>query len=152
MAINYQFVKHRDMRADAPAGQMVYYAQTFTSGRTSFNELASLVAGHCSMSRGDVMNIFDAIIFFLKVLLLKGDVVELGELGNVRITAGASGVADTKDFNTRMFNRPKITFVPGTMLTSIYRDVKYERGTSGEPALPPEEGGGGEGGGEDVLG
>lgn len=150
MAINYQFVKHRDMRLNAPEGQMVYYAQTFTSGRTSFNELAEFVAGHCSMSRGDVMNVFDAIIFFLKMLLLKGDVVELGELGNFRLTAGASGVMDPKEFNTRMFNRPKITFIPGTMLTSIYRDVKYERTLPGDPATPPAEGGE-EGGGDDVL-
>lgn len=147
MALNYQFVKSRDMRPGVPDGQMLFYARTFTSGRTSFNELADFVAGHCSMSRGDVMNVFDAVIFFSKKLLLKGDIVEMGELGNFRLTGGSSGVTEVKLFNTKMFNQPSITYTPGMMMRAIYRDVKYERGTPGEgtPEMPPE------GGGDDVL-
>ncbi|WP_106828438.1 HU family DNA-binding protein [Parabacteroides pacaensis] len=152
MAMNYQFVKRRDMRPDAPKGQMLYYAQTFCAGRTKFNDLAEFLAGHCSMSRGDVMNILDAMIFFMQKLLLKGDVVEMGELGNFRITAGSQGVADIKDFDTKLFHRPKITYVPGVMLTSIFHKVKYERGISAKEAAGnnPEEGGE-ESGGDDIL-
>lgn len=154
MGMNYQFVRRRDMRENAPKDQLLYYAQTYCSNRVRFASFVRMVAGHCSMSRGDVMNVLDGAIFFLTELLLNGSIVEMGDLGNFRITAGSSGVTDIKDFDTSLFNRPKITFMPGVMLTSIYRDVKYERGTppgKDNSQSGSGEGGGEEGGGDDVL-
>lgn len=58
--------------------------------------------------------------------LEEGDVIQLGRLGNFRMVAGSKGVENEADFNTSFFNKARIVFSPGTMLTQVKKNVTFE--------------------------
>lgn len=70
---------------------------------------------------GDVKLVIDGILSVMEERLEEGDVIQLGRLGNFRMVAGSKGVENEADFNTSFFNKARIVFSPGTMLTQVKR-------------------------------
>ena len=80
--------------------------------------------------------------------LEEGDVIQLGRLGNFRMVAGSKGVENEADFNTSFFNKARIVFSPGTMLTQVKKNVTFEHLDLVPAGDKPSSGGGEEKPGE----
>ena len=78
----------------------------------------------------------------------EGDVIQLGRLGNFRMVADSKGVENEADFNTSFFNKARIVFSPGTMLTQVKKNVTFEHLDLVPAGDKPSSGGGEEKPGE----
>ncbi|MCD7935315.1 MAG: hypothetical protein LUG98_00480 [Tannerellaceae bacterium] len=127
MSLKYHVVRKRDMLKEAAPGDMLYYGQIRTNDRITYSELCKQVERQTMSTGSDVIIIIDQLVALMEQHLLKGEIVELGPVGNFRITAGAPGVEREEDFHPSMFRRGKITFVAGTLLKEITDRISYEK-------------------------
>lgn len=127
MALKYHLVQRPDKRKDAPEGSKLYYGQVRAQGMVDFNRLCETIAAHSTASKGDVMLVIDGLLFVLKQSLADGQIVQMGEFGNFRMSAGSVGTEKAEDFATTMFKKGKILFTPGSMLKDLVGKNKFEK-------------------------
>lgn len=76
---------------------------------------------------GDVACIMDGLMLLMRQHLMKGYIVELGDLGNYRLSVGSHGVKRPEDFEVHLFKKPRILFSPGPLLKELCKNVHYEK-------------------------
>ena len=59
--------------------------------------------------------------------LLRGEVVQFGELGNFQLKIGSGGVQDVKDYDASMFKSPHIVFRPSLRMKREISKVSVEK-------------------------
>ena len=139
MSLNYRLVRRPDMRKDAAEGSKLYYAQVRSLKKLKFEKFCNMVAVRSSAFVGDVKLVIDGILSVMEERLEEGDVIQLGRLGNFRMVAGSKGVENEADFNTSFFNKARIVFSPGTMLTQVKKNVTFVTLTRRISELSDEE-------------
>ena len=164
MSLNYRLVRRPDMRKDAAEGSKLYYAQVRSLKKLKFEKFCNMVAVRSSAFVGDVKLVIDGILSVMEERMYsddpqqyqieverwvgEGDVIQLGRLGNFRMVAGSKGVENEADFNTSFFNKARIVFSPGTMLTQVKKNVTFEHLDLVPAGDKPSSGGGEEKPGE----
>ena len=113
-----------------------------------FRKSIHLKTNHAYVIVGDVKLVIDGILSVMEERLEEGDVIQLGRLGNFRMVAGSKGVENEADFNTSFFNKARIVFSPGTMLTQVKKNVTFEHLDLVPAGDKPSSGGGEEKPGE----
>ena len=145
MSVRYKLVLRKDLSKDAPAGSQKYFASVNSNGMMSYKQMCTSIAAYSTASPGDVHVVMDGLLFVLKEALLRGEVVQAGELGNFQINAGSGGTPTTEEFKATLIRKPRIVFRPSVALKEILDKVSFERIAT--EAGPSADGGGG--GGED---
>ncbi len=135
MSVRYKLVLRKDLSKDAAEGAQKYYASVNSNGMMTFQQTCTAISAYSTASPGDVKVVMDGLLFVLKEALLRGEVVQLGELGNFQINVGSSGTPTTEEFKASMIRKPRIVFRPSVSLKEILGKVNFERinaGTSGK--------------------
>jgi len=127
MPLKYHLVRRRNMAKDAPEGSTLLYGQIRAGRRISFDRLCSEVSRISTASRGDVQLVIATMLDTMNDHLAEGDIIQMGELGNFRFSAGSKGAADEEEFNTSFFKKGKVIFTPGNMLRTATKRVSYEK-------------------------
>ncbi|MCD7852080.1 MAG: hypothetical protein LUH63_21605 [Parabacteroides sp.] len=91
MSVKYKLVLRKDLSKDAGKDDKKYYASVNNSGTFSFDNLCESVASISTASRGDVLVVMDGALTVMKSALLRGEIVQFGELGNFQINFGSKG-------------------------------------------------------------
>ena len=78
-------------------------------------------------SDGDVALVLLGLIRCMQEALLRGEVVQLGALGNFRLSLGSSGVVNADDFHASLIRKPRIIYSPGVKLREMIAKVSIER-------------------------
>ena len=92
-----------------------------------FDSICDVVADRSTASDGDVSLVVRGLLRAMEESLLRNEVVQLGRLGNFRLSIGSSGTVAEKDFQASMIRKPKIIFTPGTKLRAMIEKVSLER-------------------------
>lgn len=116
MALKYKLVQRRDMSKDAVEGAKKYYGSVSATGTLGFDQICSSISAYSTASPGDVKLVLDGLVFVASEALLRGEVVQFGELGNFQLKIGSGGVPDVKDYDASMFKNPHIVFRPSLRL------------------------------------
>ena len=138
MSVKYKLVLKKDLTKGAAADAKRYYASAPVSGMMDFDSICELIADRSTASDGDVALVV-GLIRAMEEALLRNEVVQLGRLGNFRLSIGSSGTVEEKDFQANMIRKPKIIFTPGDKLRAMIEKVSLER--IGKEPEAPEEGG-----------
>ena len=96
MPAKYTLVLRKDLRKDAVEGSKLYYANAKATGTCDMYELCDLISLSSTASPGDVRLILDSLIEVMKRSLGKGEVVQVGELGNFQLQFGSTGTLTVK--------------------------------------------------------
>ena len=91
MPAKYTLVLRKDMRKGAAEGSKLFYANAKAAGTCGMYELCDLISLSSTASPGDVRLILDSLIEVMKRSLGKGEVVQVGELGNFQLQFGSTG-------------------------------------------------------------
>ena len=130
MAIKYHLVLRKNMSRNVAEGEeQLYYAQTRATRTCTFEELCELIAESSTASSGDVKLVVDRMLTFMAKSLERGEVVQLGELGNFQFLIGSSGSVTTDTFQSSQLRKARLCFRPGTLLCTLAQTVKGERMT-----------------------
>lgn len=112
MSVKYKLVLKKDLTKGAAADAKRYYASAPVSGMMDFDSICELIADRSTASDGDVALVVLGLIRAMEEALLRNEVVQLGRLGNFRLSIGSSGTVEEKDFQANMIRKPKIIFTP----------------------------------------
>lgn len=104
-----------------------YYASANVTGMMDFDTICDVVADRSTASDGDVALVLLGLIRCMQEALLRGEVVQLGALGNFRLSLGSSGVVNADDFHASLIRKPRIIYSPGVKLREMIAKVSIER-------------------------
>ena len=127
MSVKYKLVLKKDLTKGADADAKRYYASANVTGMMDFNTICDVVADRSTASDGDVALVLLGVIRCMQEALLRGETVQMGALGNFRLSIGSAGVVYASDFQASMIRKPRIIFSPGAKLREMIAKVSVER-------------------------
>lgn len=127
MAVKYRLVQRKDLSKGAGKDDRLFYASANVTGTTGFEAICEQVADRSTASDGDVALVLLGLIRCMEESLLRGEVVQLGALGNFQLVIGSSGTKTEKEFLATLIRKPRIVFRPGVRLREMINKVSFER-------------------------
>jgi predicted histone-like DNA-binding protein len=131
----YTSVKRNNLRDKTKPAK--YYAMVHHSARASLTTLAERLAQMSALSKGDVNSVLTNLIDVICEKLRNGNIVELGNLGNMYIGVRSKGVATAKEVTAANIKSAHIRFLAGEELKTTLKSLSYLKlddaiaGTSG---------------------
>lgn len=123
--MNYKIVKQR-VAFGENAGKEQYRVVPITTGTKSFQEIVDELVRRTAFSSGDIVGLVTALSDILCDYLQAGYAVQLGEMGNFRLTFGSRGFNAPHSFNAqRDIQNVRITYLPSKRLKNF--DLNYRR-------------------------
>lgn len=147
MAVKYRKVQ-RKVLSGAEKDKQKTYAMAKTSGYCDLEKLCKLISARSTVSSADVKAVLDGLNWAMDLELQEGNIVQLGELGNFRLSLSSTGTEKEEDFNASKIRRANIIFSPGKSLRLTrneatfvcYTDaVKENKPNGGADPMPDDE-------------
>ena len=83
-----------------PSAPKKTYAQVVSSGKVKIKEMSRDIADISSLSSGDIANVLENFILQIPKYLSDGKIVELGDLGTLRISVSSEVTETEKAFSS----------------------------------------------------
>lgn len=159
-------IKYAVQRTTAGKDKTVYYhARAQYDGVTKLDDIAQMVEQISAISTGDVLSVLNTLGKIVAVELANGRIVDLGDLGRLRLSLRAKGVATMEEVKRETIQSTRAIFVPGQAIRQRQQNLSFaytseqpqtrkpEDKPHDEPAQPADPGKPNTGGGnEDHLG
>lgn len=124
MALKFRKVRRKVM-GGPEAGKMKYYAMACSSGFSGMDKMCELICSRSALSSADVKGVLDSLNWAMGVELKSGNIVQLGELGNFRLTLSSEGAEKKKELDANSIRKARIIFTPGAELRLACRKVNF---------------------------
>ena len=141
MAQKYKLVLKKNLGKDSGTTPQKVYAIPKYSGYADLAHLCKLISARCTASSADVKAVLDSLLFVLDLDLQAGRLVQLGELGNFRLSLSSEGTAERDDFSESKLRKARVIFTPGEALRTTVETTSFAAFTP-EATDEVEEGGG----------
>ncbi len=125
MALKFRTVQ-RKIAFGTDVGKVKTYAMAKMNGYCDMEKLCDLISARCAMSSADVKAILDSLNWIMHVELRSGNIVQLGEFGNFRLSVRSYGTENEEDFNASCIKNAHIVFSPGASLRNTKSMVNFE--------------------------
>lgn len=109
-----------------------YYARAQYDGVTKLEDIAQLVERISAISVGDVLSVLNTLGTIISTELANGRIVDLGDLGRIRLSIRAKGVRKPEEVKRETILATRAVFVPGVALRREQRHLSFAF-TSEEP-------------------
>lgn len=127
-------IKSRKVNLGNRKGSTLYYASQKPAQRVSLSVISERVQTSTALSKADVRSAIIALTEVIREELQQGRIVELGELGSLRIVAGGKLMDTPQEVTTRTISEPKVRFNPSRELKGsalrVPLSIEREDGTS----------------------
>ncbi len=111
-----------------------FYAKEVAAGRSTFNMIADKIEARCSVTRPDILAVLAALTDDVVDRLQSGQIVEMGELGNMQLTLqNKRGAATKEEWTTDLIKGARITYRPSSVMKKIAREARFNRWDKPEP-------------------
>ncbi|MDR3142773.1 MAG: hypothetical protein LBU37_13755 [Tannerellaceae bacterium] len=107
-------------------GTTKYYAVAKSAGLSGVDKICKLISARSTVSSADVKAVFDSLAWAMDMELSSGNVVQLGELGNFRLSVSSEGMATKDEVNASKIKKARIIFSPGAVLRDTRQNVSFE--------------------------
>ena len=141
MAQKYKLVLKKNLGKDSGTTPQKVYAIPKYSGYADLAHLCKLISARCTASSADVKAVLDSLLFVLDLELQAGRIVQLGELGNFRLSLSSEGTAERDDFSESKLRKARVIFTPGEALRTTVETTSFAAFTP-EATDEVEDGGG----------
>lgn len=124
MALTFRKVKRKVLNGPEE-GQEKYYAMAKATGITYLEEMCELIGARSTVSSADVKGVLDSLNWAMARELKAGRVVQLGELGNFRLSLSSEGVVTEEEVTADKIIGARIIFSPGAALRDARSKVTF---------------------------
>lgn len=128
MAIKYAVALAKTGKERTPH----YYARAQYDGVTKLEDIAQLVEQISAISTGDVLSVLNTLGKIVATELANGRIVDLGDLGRIRLSLRAKGVATPEEVKHETIQSTRAIFVPGQAIRHRQRHLSFSY-TPAEP-------------------
>lgn len=115
MALKFRKVQRKIMNGD-DKGQVKTFAVAKSSGYCNMEKLCELISNRSAMSSADVKAVLDSLNWAMGLELRSGNIVQVGEFGNFRLSLTSIGTATEEEFKATKIKKARIVFFPGSSL------------------------------------
>ena len=122
--IKYHLIQ-RTQPGIAGGGEKKYYATIAHRERITLKELSEEIADGRTLTPTDVMAVLISLSRKIPLHLLKGDIVDLGEMGTFTVNISSAGIPDEKEFDQTMIKGLNILFRPTPGMKKNLRTASY---------------------------
>jgi predicted histone-like DNA-binding protein len=127
MPVTYKLVqKGNPANASAPKK---FYATPAARGRTSIKEISKDIADISSLNYGDISNVLNNFVQLIPKYLANGNIVSLGELGDLRLNFSSEGTETESAFTPSKIRNVKIAFRAGSDLKTSIKGLTFTKTT-----------------------
>ncbi len=120
-----------------PSGPVKYYAQARTRGVVGIDVLTHRIEQISTVSGADIRAVLYALVDVIPDMLENGQIVELGELGRLRVSLSSNGSETAEEVSSGNVRSSKILFRPGSRLRDMQKLLKFFK--DAQPAPPDAE-------------
>lgn len=128
MAIKYAVAK----AVSGKERKDTYYARAQYDGVTSIDDIAQLIEQISAISVGDVLSVLNTLGKIVATELANGRIVDLGDLGRIRLSLRAKGVSKPEEVKRETILATRAVFVPGPALRLQQQGLRFAY-TTAEP-------------------
>lgn len=125
MALKFRKVQ-RKLLNGAEKDKVKTFAVAKSSGYCDMEKLCDLISNRCAMSSADVKAVLDSLNWAMALELRSGSIVQVGELGNFRLTVQSEGTDEPDKFKASQIKRARMVFSPGVFLRRSNERVHFE--------------------------
>jgi|GEM_PF-139140 len=119
----YTSVKRNNLKDKTKPAK--YYAMIHHSARASLTTLADRLSQMSALSKGDVNSVLTNLIDVICEKLRNGNIVELGNLGNIYIGVRSKGETTAKEVTSTSIKSAHIRFLAGSELRTTLKSLSY---------------------------
>lgn len=124
MALKFRVVKRKVLNG-VDKDQVKNYAMAKANGVSGLDKLCKLICSRSTLSSADVKAVLDSLNWAMDLELSSGNVVQLGEFGNFRLSICSEGTATEEEFDATKIKKARIIFFPGSSLRATRSDVSF---------------------------
>ena len=125
MALKFTKVQ-RELRMGAEAGTVKTYAMAKSSGMCDLEKLCKMISARSTLSSADVKATLDSLNWAMDMELQAGNIVQLGEFGNFRLSVRSEGADTPEEFTAAQIKAAHIVFSPGKSLRTTKAGVSFQ--------------------------
>jgi predicted histone-like DNA-binding protein len=125
MALKIRKVK-RKVLAGSYQGTVKTYGIAKSGSYCDLQKLCKLISARSAMSSADVKAILDSLNWAMDVELQAGNIVQVGEFGNFRLSVASEGTVEEEDYKVSNVKKARILFTPGSELRKSVSEVRFE--------------------------
>ncbi|MCT4601896.1 MAG: DNA-binding protein [Marinifilum sp.] len=126
MAIKYKVIQ-RGQPGVAGGGVKKYYASANVTGTQTLEDLTELIEFSSTVSGGDIRAVLYLLVKVMQKYLADGQVVQLGELGALRVSISSNGEEKNDDVSAKSIKSAKVVFRPGSDIQKLLKTLKFEK-------------------------
>jgi len=125
MTIKYKPVKRgRPGHPEVPAK---FYPSLQARARVTTHELAREASDMCTLSTPDMVAAIEALLTLIPKHLADGEIVELGDLGELWLYFSAEGIDDKNKVSGKQIKTLLPRLIPGERFKQELADVKFQK-------------------------
>ena len=111
----------------APEEPRKYYAFPKATGNAGLRVLAKRITRESTVSMMDSLAVLEGLFQVIPDYLMAGNIVELGQLGSLRLSISSEGAENPDEFTVSMIRKTNILFRPGSEFKDELATVKFNR-------------------------
>lgn len=142
MAVKFKVVKRKVLNG-AEKDSVKNYAIAKTSGTSDLNKLCKLICSRSTLSSADVKAVLDSLNWAMDLELSSGNVVQLGEFGNFRMSINSEGTNTPEDFDATKIKGARIIFSRSALRTTRnevnFEPLEVTKKSAGSDSESPDE-------------
>jgi predicted histone-like DNA-binding protein len=106
-----------------------FYATPAPRSRTSIKEISKDIADISSLNYGDISNVLNNFVQLIPKYLANGNIVSLGDLGNLILSFSSEGTDTEESFTPSKIRNVKIAFRPGSDIKKSLGGMNFTKTT-----------------------
>ncbi len=104
-----------------------YYPSLSSVGRVGIDQLAQEAGNLTSVNQTDVKAVISALFQVIPQNLMKGLIVDLGEMGSFTVKAKSDGMDTPEEVKASCLSDPTIRFIIKRKFSNTIRDIQFEK-------------------------
>jgi predicted histone-like DNA-binding protein len=125
MPVKYKLVQRGN--PGNPSAPKKFYATPAPRSKTTIKEISKDIADISSLNYGDISNVLNNFVQLIPKYLANGNIVSLGEIGNIMLNFSSEGVATEESFSPAKIKDVKIVLKVGTDLKTSIEGFTFEK-------------------------
>jgi len=110
-----------------PEADRKWYASPIKAGTINNYQLSKQIAGHSSITRGDVVNVIENIIDEIPKYLMEGYSVNLENFGTMRLSFSSEGVDTPEKFTSDHIKGVRVVFTLSPEFKRSLKEASFEK-------------------------
>ena len=116
-------VKSRKASIGKKKGQVLFFAHKQATRRMMLEQVEESISRSTTLTRGDVRAAIASLTDVVNEAILRGDSVDLGDLGILRVSVGVKQMDREEDVNASTLRKPQVRYTPKKAMRLLAKTI-----------------------------